>query len=185
MFICRVDHEKVAHLPLCTCPCDISLALVCILRRVFEQLVNSRAVTMLRYTGCNIVILMAAPEWLMSCSSCILGTLAKYGIRIKSAQDTGTERQYQPRSCSHQNHCYIGYTSTWLDVHSCVLMQEATTFTIFYNGISFQHLATVLISVFALWYGPGLLFRGPPCINNRFHMRRLKLNSCQYRKRGD
>jgi len=36
-----------------------SLALVCILRRVFEQLVNNRAVTMLRYTRCNIVILMA------------------------------------------------------------------------------------------------------------------------------
>ena len=26
----------------------------------------------------------------------------------------------------------------------------------------FQHLATVLISVFTLCYGPGLLFRGPP-----------------------
>ena len=35
-----------------------SLVLVCTLRRVFEQLVNSRAVTMLRYTRCNIVILM-------------------------------------------------------------------------------------------------------------------------------
>ena len=41
-----VGHEKVSRLPFCTCPCDIlSLALVCILRRVFEQLVNSRAVT--------------------------------------------------------------------------------------------------------------------------------------------
>jgi hypothetical protein len=37
-------------------------------------------------------------------------------------------------------------------------MQEATTFNIFYDGISFQHLATVLISVFTLCYGPGLLF---------------------------
>ena len=43
-----------------------SLALVCILRRVFEQLVNSRAVTMLRYTRCNIVILMVATMWLCS-----------------------------------------------------------------------------------------------------------------------
>ena len=42
-----------------------SLALVCILCRVFEQLVNSRAVTMLKYTRCNIVILMAATAWLM------------------------------------------------------------------------------------------------------------------------
>jgi len=41
-------------------------------------------------------------------------------------------------------------------------MQEATTFSIFYDGISFQHLATVLISVFTLRYGPGLLFRSPP-----------------------
>ena len=59
---------------------------------------------------------------------------------------------------------YIGYTSTWLDVRSCVLMQEATTFSIFYDGLSFQHLATVLISVFTLSYGTGLLFRGPFCI---------------------
>jgi len=61
--------------------------------------------------------------------------------------------------------CYIGYTSTWLDVGSCVLMQEATTCNIFYDGISFQHLATVLISVFTLCYGPGLLFRCPPSIS--------------------
>jgi hypothetical protein len=32
---------------------------------------------------------------------------------------------------------------------------------IFYDGILFQHLVTVLISVFTLCYGPGLLFRGP------------------------
>ena len=63
--------------------------------------------------------------------------------------------------------CYIGYTSTWLKVPSCVLMQEATTFNIFYDGISFQHLATVLISVFTLCYGPGLLFRGPFCVISR------------------
>jgi len=30
-------------------------------------------------------------------------TLEKYGIRIKSAHDTGTEGQHQPHSCSHQN----------------------------------------------------------------------------------
>jgi len=93
-----------------------------------------------------------------------LGTLEKYGTRIKSAHDTGTEGQHQPRSCSHQNHCYIGYTSTWLDVRSCVLMQEATTLNIIYDDISFQHLATVLISVFTLCYGPGLLFCGLLCI---------------------
>jgi len=29
----------------------------------------------------------------------------------------------------------------------------------------FKHLATVLISVFTLCYGPGLLFRGPLCIS--------------------
>ena len=32
------------------------------------------------------------------------GTLEKYSVRIKSAHDTGTEGQHQPRSCSHQNH---------------------------------------------------------------------------------
>jgi len=41
----RVGHEKVALLPFFACPCDSCLALVCMLRRVFEQLVNSRAVT--------------------------------------------------------------------------------------------------------------------------------------------
>jgi len=46
-------------------------------------------------------------------------------------------------------------------------MQEATTFSIFYDGTSFQHLAAVLISVFTLCYGPGLLFRGQFCISMR------------------
>jgi len=36
-------------------------------------------------------------------------------------------------------------------------MQEASTFNIFYDGTSFQHLTTVLISVFTLCYGLGLL----------------------------
>jgi hypothetical protein len=44
---------------------------------------------------------------------------------------------------------------------SCVLMQQATTFSIFYDGLSFQHLAAVLISVLTLCYGPGIPFRGP------------------------
>ena len=35
-----------------------------------------------------------------------LGTLQKYGIRIKSTHDTGTEGQYQPRNCSRQNRVY-------------------------------------------------------------------------------
>ena len=41
---------------------------------------------------------------------------------------------------------------------------KATTCNNFYDGISFQQLTTVLISVFTLCYGPGLLFRGPFCI---------------------
>ena len=60
---------------------------------------------------------------------------------------------------------YIGYTQTWSDVRSCVLMQEATTWNAFYDGISFQNLVTVLISVFTLCHGPRLLFRGPYCIS--------------------
>jgi hypothetical protein len=73
-------------------------------------------------------------------------------------------RKSSPPSVLHcKSLCYIGYTSTWLDVRSCVLMQEATTFSIFYDGLSFQRLAIVLISVFTLCYGPGLLFRGPYC----------------------
>jgi len=43
-------------------------------------------------------------------------------------------------------------------------MQEATTFNIFYDGTSFQHLATSLISVCTLCYGPGLLSRDSSCI---------------------
>ena len=63
---------------------------------------------------------MAAIAWLMFCPFLFsllsplrprgvgekfsLGTLENYDIRIKSANDTGTEGQHQPRSCSHQNH---------------------------------------------------------------------------------
>jgi hypothetical protein len=32
-------------------------------------------------------------------------------------------------------------------MRSCVLMQEATTFNIFCDGLSFQHLATVFIII--------------------------------------
>jgi len=39
-----------------------------------------------------------------------VGTLEKYDIQIKSAHDTGTERQHQPCSCSHQNHYVISAT---------------------------------------------------------------------------
>jgi len=68
-----VGHEKVARLPFVRVLVIFSLTLVCILRRVFEQLVNSRAVTMLRYIGCNIVISMVANAWLMlSFNSCIV-----------------------------------------------------------------------------------------------------------------
>ena len=64
-----------------------SLALVCILRKVFEQLVNSRAVTMLRYTRCNIVILMAATAWLtLSFSSCIVYGFDLHTVLFKCPQ---------------------------------------------------------------------------------------------------
>ena len=89
-----------------------SPALVCILRRVSEQLVNSRAVTMLMYTRCtcNIVILLAANARLMlSFSSCIVCGFDSYTVLFKCPQrkflpPPGTEGQYQPRSCNHQNH---------------------------------------------------------------------------------
>jgi len=150
----------------------------------------------LRYTRCNIVILMAATAWLMlSFSSCIVCGFDSYTVLLKCPQrkfllspregggifswDTLKVRYTNQIRARYRNWwttwatqlqpskslCYIGYTSTWLDVRSCVLMQEATTFKIFYDGISFQHLATVLISVFTLYYGPGLLFCGPFCIS--------------------
>ena len=38
----RMDHEKVARLPFCACPCDILCGVsIYILRRVFEHSVNS------------------------------------------------------------------------------------------------------------------------------------------------
>jgi len=69
-----VGHEKVARLPFCTCPCDIlSGVSIYISRRVFEPLVSSCAVNMLRFTRRNVVILMAATLWFMlSFSSCIM-----------------------------------------------------------------------------------------------------------------
>jgi len=139
----RVGNEKVARLPFSHVLVIFSLALVCILCRVFEQLVNSRAVTMLRYTQCNIVILMAATVWLMlSFSPCIVCGFDSYSVFSKCPQKitnqictryrnwrTASATQLQPS----ESLCYIGYTSAWLDVYSCVLMQEATTFNIFYD----------------------------------------------------
>jgi len=80
-------------------------------------------------------------------------------------------RSWRPTSATQlqpsKSLCYIGYTATRLDVRSCVLTQEATTCNTFYDGITFQYLATVFISVFTLCYGPGLLFRGPSCISSK------------------
>jgi len=136
---------------------------------------------------------MAAAAWLLlSFSSCIVCGFDSYTVLFKCLQknffpsprgggdfsgDTWKVRYTNQIRTRYKNWrtsatqlqpskslCYIGCTSTWLYVRSCVLMQEATTFNIFYDGISFQHLATILISVFALCYGPGLLFRGPRCM---------------------
>ena len=99
-----------------------------------------------------------------------------YGIRTKSAQGTGTEG-HQSRNCSHQNHYFTsGKPERNKTCSSCVLMLKATNCNIFCDGISVQHLAAVLISVYTLSYGPGLLFRGPPCIrNNYLHKKKGKL----------
>jgi len=128
---------------------------------------------------------MAAIAWLMSFRSCIVRIWFVYRtflwghwkvrytnqIRTRFRNWRTSATQLQPS----KSLCYIGYTSTWLDVRSCVVMQEATTFSIFYDGISFQHLATVLISVFTLCYGPGLLIRDPPCTK----LRKLDINWCE------
>jgi hypothetical protein len=52
-------------------------------------------------------------------------------------------------------------------------MQEATTFNIFHDGLSFQHLANELISVFTLCYGPGLLFTAHPVLCILYNLSRL------------
>jgi len=123
----------------------LSLALVCILRGVFEQLINSLAVNMFRYTRCTIVIMMAATAWLMltvlfKCPQRKVRYTNEIRTRYRNWRTTSAT-QLQPS----KSLCYIGYTSTWLDVRSCVLMQEATTCNIFYDVISFQLLATVLM----------------------------------------
>ena len=46
----RIGHEKVGRLPFPRVLVILSVVLVRVLRTVFEQLVNSRDVTMLRYT---------------------------------------------------------------------------------------------------------------------------------------
>ena len=64
-----------------------SLALLRILRRVCEQLVNSHAVTVLRYTGCNTGMLTAATAWLMlSFSSNIVCGFDSYTVLFKRPQ---------------------------------------------------------------------------------------------------
>jgi len=79
-----MGHEKVARLPFTRVLVIFSLALVCILRGVFEQLDNSRAVTVLRYTRCNIVILMAATAWLiLSFSSWIVCGFDSYTVLFR------------------------------------------------------------------------------------------------------
>jgi len=86
-FLYRMGHGNVAHFPFARVLVIFSLALVCILRGVFEQLVKSRAVTMLRYTRCNIVILMAATACVMlSFSSCIVCGLDSYTVAFKCPQ---------------------------------------------------------------------------------------------------
>ena len=81
-----MDHEKVARLLFSRVLVIFSLALVCILRRVFEQLVTSRAVTMLRYTRCNIVILIAATAWLIGAATKITMLNRAYLNMIRRAQ---------------------------------------------------------------------------------------------------
>jgi hypothetical protein len=115
--------------------------------------------------------------WEHLCHSCIWrpGVLM-YNTVIQS----GPRKSSLPSVLHWKSLCYIGYTSTWLDVRSCVLMQEATTFNMFYDGISIQHLATVLNSVFTLSYGRGLLFHGPLCIIRAILIPVLWSNLCEH-----
>jgi hypothetical protein len=96
----------------------------CMLRRVFEQLANSRAVTILRYTRCNLVILMPVTAWLMSFGSCIVCGFDSYTALFKCPQRKFLSLHTLKELKDNINHavaaiqitCYIGYTSTWLDV---------------------------------------------------------------------
>ena len=87
-----MGHEKVDRLPFCKCPCDIlsGVSIYSIFPRVFEQLVNSRAVAMGRYARCNMVILMAATTWLMSFSPCIVCGFDSDTVLFKCPQRKST-----------------------------------------------------------------------------------------------
>ena len=147
---------------------------------MFEQLVNSRAVIMLRYTRRNIVILMAATAF---SPPPLLG--GGGGEDFLWAHLKSTVYESNPYTIqelkTNINHAVAATKITMLnpvylnkiDVRSCVLTQEATTLSIFYDGSSFLHLATLLISVFTLRYGPGLLFRDPFCISAKCLYRKL------------
>jgi hypothetical protein len=117
------------------------------------------------YVDCQLCLCSGIGMWNTDCAGMCI-------IKISLTQG-GSWKSSPPSVLYCKSLCYIEYTSTWLDVRSCVLMLEATTFNIFCDDISFQHLATVLISIFTLCYGPGLLFRGP------LRIRLLKINwSC-------
>jgi hypothetical protein len=115
-----------------------SLALVCILRRVFEQLVC----ILCRVSEQLVCILRRVSEQLV----CILRRVFEQLVCIL-------------RRVFEQLVCILRRVFEQL-----VNSRAVITFNTFYDVISFQNLATLLISVFTLCYGPGLLFPVPPCI---------------------
>ena len=141
----RVGHEKAALLPFCTRPYDILSDVIMYVAWSVWTVSQQSCCHHVQVYPSNIVILMAAAEWLMSSSSCIVcGFWFVYRTFQVSPEKISSPLPVREGGGGYQNQirtwyrnwkttlatqlqpskslCYIRYTSTCLDVRSCVLM---------------------------------------------------------------
>ena len=156
---------------------------------------------MLRFTGCNTVILMAATAWLMlSFSSCIVCGFDSYTVLFKCPQRKfslprgGRENFHESNPHTIQelkdniSHAVTAISITVLHrVYRNMIRRAQLCIDAEGNHLQhrlwwhiFQHLATVLISVFTLRYGPGLLFRGPLCVTLHWRIKTIKFSYIEF-----
>jgi hypothetical protein len=125
---------------------------------------------MLRYTRCNVVILMAATAWLiLSFISCIVCGFDSYTVLFSGENTVYESNLHTIQEMKDISHAVAAINITLLHRVYLNMIRRAQLCidaggNHFDDGISFQHLATVLISVFTLCYVVGLLLGGPFCI---------------------
>jgi len=116
-------------------------------------------------------ILMAATAWLMSFKSCIVCGFDSYTVIFSGDTWKSTVYGSIPHTIrdlkDNISHAVAAIKIAMLHRVYLDVISRAQL-CIDAGGNHLQHLiwwylATVLISVFTLCYGPGLLFRGPPC----------------------